>query len=107
HSYQAVSLEKALHHLQRVHLSNRNPSYTQEISEIVAQVEKLNDTVKKTTPELYSAHLQYHGVEKIFIGLQILSACLVAFAHGANDVANAIGPVAAVLSVAKYKLLSV
>ncbi len=38
------------------------------------------------------------GVEKIFISLQILSACLVAFAHGANDVANAIGPVSAVLN---------
>jgi phosphate/sulfate permease len=107
HSYQTVSLEKALHHLQRVHLSNRNPSYASEISEIVTQVEKLTDTVKKTTPELYSTHLQYHGVEKIFIGLQILSACLVAFAHGANDVANAIGPVAAVLSVAKHKILNV
>lgn len=106
HSFQAVSLEKALHHLQRVHLSNRNPSYASEISQIVTQVQSLNDTVKKTTPELYSAHLQYQGVEKIFIGLQILSACLVAFAHGANDVANAIGPVAAVLNVAKNKMLT-
>jgi phosphate/sulfate permease len=35
----------------------------------------------------------------MFVYLQIISACLVAFAHGANDVANAIGPVAAVLSV--------
>ena len=39
------------------------------------------------------------GVEKIFAGLQILSACLVAFAHGANDVANAIGPVSAALQI--------
>lgn len=39
--------------------------------------------------------------EKIFVLLQIFSACLIAFAHGANDVANAIGPVAAVLSVIK------
>ena len=34
-------------------------------------------------------------------GLFVLSACLVAFAHGANDVANAIGPVAAVMAVLK------
>jgi phosphate/sulfate permease len=45
-------------------------------------------------------------VEKIFISLQILSACLVAFAHGANDVANAIGPVAAVINVLKTNTLS-
>jgi PiT family inorganic phosphate transporter len=47
----------------------------------------------------------YLGVEKMFVSLQILSACLVAFAHGANDVANAIGPVAAVLSVLKTNTL--
>ena len=43
----------------------------------------------------------YQGVEKIFVYLQILSACFIAFAHGANDVANAIGPLAAVVSVIK------
>jgi phosphate/sulfate permease len=42
----------------------------------------------------------------MFAFLQILSACYVAFAHGANDVANAIGPIAAVLETlqnASYK----
>ncbi len=102
--YQAVSLEKALHHLQRVHLSNRNTTYSKEISQILVKVQSLNDTIKKTTPNLYSTN-HYHGVEKIFIFLQIISACLVAFAHGANDVANAIGPVAAVFSVLKNKEL--
>lgn len=48
----------------------------------------------------------YQGVEKIFVALQILSASLIAFAHGANDVANAIGPVAAVFSVLKTNSLS-
>lgn len=42
---------------------------------------------------------QKEEIENLFISLQIISACLVAFAHGGNDVANAIGPVAAVLSV--------
>ncbi|HSX10931.1 MAG TPA: inorganic phosphate transporter [Chlamydiales bacterium] len=103
--YQAVSLEKALHHLQRVHLSNHNMAHAHEISSILAQVEHLSETVKKNTPFIHSAN-QYHGVEKIFISLQILSACLVAFAHGANDVANAIGPVAAVLGVLKTHTLT-
>ncbi|HUG40924.1 MAG TPA: inorganic phosphate transporter [Longimicrobiales bacterium] len=41
----------------------------------------------------------YVYVERIFAGLQIVTACYVAFAHGANDVANAIGPLAAVVNL--------
>jgi len=42
----------------------------------------------------------YDGVERVFIWLQIITACYVAFAHGANDVANAIGPMAAIYDIA-------
>ncbi len=42
----------------------------------------------------------YDYVEKVFGGLQIVTAAFVAFAHGANDVANAVGPLAAVASIA-------
>jgi len=42
----------------------------------------------------------YAGVEQVFIWLQIITACYVAFAHGANDVANAIGPMAAIYQIA-------
>jgi PiT family inorganic phosphate transporter len=40
-------------------------------------------------------------VEKTFVVLVIISSCTVAFAHGANDVANAIGPLAAVVEIVK------
>lgn len=36
------------------------------------------------------------GVEKVFKRLQILTACYVSVAHGANDVANAVGPIAGI-----------
>ena len=39
------------------------------------------------------------GVERIFVWLQIITAAYVAFAHGANDRSNAIGPMAAVYQV--------
>jgi PiT family inorganic phosphate transporter len=39
------------------------------------------------------------ATEKIFAYLQIISACAVAFAHGANDVANAVGPISGVIAV--------
>jgi len=42
-------------------------------------------------------------VECVFAQLQAFTACYVAFAHGANDVANAIGPLAAIFSVVKTK----
>lgn len=41
---------------------------------------------------------RYDVVEKIFRYLQIITACFVAFAHGSNDVANAIGPMAAIVT---------
>jgi PiT family inorganic phosphate transporter len=42
---------------------------------------------------------RFAGVERIFSVLQVTTACAVAFAHGSNDVANSIGPLAAVTAV--------
>jgi inorganic phosphate transporter, PiT family len=41
----------------------------------------------------------FGNVEKVFAILMVVTACCMAFAHGSNDVANAIGPLAAVVSV--------
>jgi PiT family inorganic phosphate transporter len=48
-----------------------------------------------------SADKEYHyaSVEKAFTPMMIFTACAMAFAHGSNDVANGIGPMAAVVSV--------
>jgi PiT family inorganic phosphate transporter len=45
-------------------------------------------------------------VQCVFGYLQIMTACYVAFAHGANDVANAVGPLAAIYSVVKTKTVA-
>jgi phosphate/sulfate permease len=91
--------------MQRVHLSNRSEAHAGKIAQILSDVRDLSSAVKKDSPFHHSS-AHYHGVEKTFVLLQILSACLVAFAHGANDVANAIGPVAAVLGVLKTNAIA-
>ncbi|MDQ7016320.1 MAG: anion permease [Gammaproteobacteria bacterium] len=48
-----------------------------------------------------SADRSFHfaNVEKVFGVLMIFTACAMAFAHGSNDVANAVGPVAAIVGI--------
>ncbi len=41
----------------------------------------------------------YASVEKVFVPMMIFTACAMAFAHGSNDVANGIGPLAAVVAI--------
>jgi PiT family inorganic phosphate transporter len=41
----------------------------------------------------------YASVEKVFVPMMLFTACAMAFAHGSNDVANGIGPMAAVVSI--------
>ena len=53
--------------------------------------------VKKTRDQNVPAGESYQVVERWFSRIQPVSACYLAFAHGANDVANAIGPLAAVV----------
>jgi PiT family inorganic phosphate transporter len=47
------------------------------------------------------ADKDYHftSVEKVFGVLMMFTACAMAFAHGSNDVANAVGPIAAIVGI--------
>jgi len=44
-------------------------------------------------------NFHFASVERVFTPMMIFTACAMAFAHGSNDVANGIGPMAAVVSV--------
>jgi PiT family inorganic phosphate transporter len=52
------------------------------------------EVTKQGTPQE-----QLKRVEGVFVVLVIISSCSVAFAHGSNDVANAIGPLASVIEI--------
>jgi len=47
------------------------------------------------------AEIEYHfaNVEKVFVPMMLFTACAMAFAHGSNDVANGVGPLAAVYAL--------
>ncbi|MGN7611721.1 inorganic phosphate transporter [Magnetococcales bacterium HHB-1] len=46
-------------------------------------------------------HFHFASVEKVFMPLMIFTACAMAFAHGSNDVANGVGPMAAVIQIVR------
>jgi PiT family inorganic phosphate transporter len=54
---------------------------------------------KVIVEESVDRDVQFAMVEKIFVPMMVFTACAMAFAHGSNDVANGIGPLAAVISL--------
>ena len=92
------ALEKASKHLERVQLAAPG-RMKNDVRNALENVRQLRWESQRRY-QFHTDSAEYRSVEKLFVYLQILSACFVAFAHGANDVANAIGPMSAVISVA-------
>jgi phosphate/sulfate permease len=98
------SLAKTIKHLQRIR-NNSAGEIHEKANALLSDVEAMQDvTLKQITTNTDSAELQQ--VEKVFVILQILTACLVAFAHGSNDVANAIGPLSAAYQAVSEGVIS-
>ena len=68
------------------------------IAVTVGVIGKIAINMVKIDPDA-DKEMHFTNVEKIFGILMIFTACCMAFAHGSNDVANAIGPLAAVVGV--------
>ena len=91
--YTTRAMTRALKHLHRARRS-AGVEELASIDAVIKETRSLTDTSLKRA-NLGSTNNEFRQVERIFIFLQILTACFVAFAHGANDVANAIGPLSA------------
>ncbi|MBS0586118.1 MAG: inorganic phosphate transporter [Verrucomicrobia bacterium] len=98
---QLYNLHKAHRYLLETKLASQGKMSLQ-LGDMLTTVSDLIENVKDKTR--WESHLSadYVAVEKIFAGLQILTACFVAFAHGANDVANAVGPVSAIWQIISH-----
>ena len=93
-------VEKAKKQLQRVqNLLQGEENF--RLGDIVQDIDTLSFSLKqKEQPE--KKKTEFFWVERIFGFLQIASACLMAFAHGSNDVSNAIGPMAAITTTLQH-----
>ncbi len=68
-------------------------------SVVCAVLSRIHVKKKLTGKGKLPLHQQLELVEKIFTPIVVISSCSVAFAHGANDVANSVGPLAAVVNI--------
>ena len=97
-----VFIRKALKHLHR----------TEEVTSgelryyVSLIVDELKSLITLSQRQQSVREANYKIVEGIFAKMQLISACFMAFAHGANDVANAIGPLVGVVHIVQTKSLA-
>ena len=93
------NVEKAIQHLSKVS-ENATGIIKDQAEQMLIDLKGIHKEVEMGT-KVEQGSSEFKTVERIFAFLQILSASFVAFAHGANDVANAVGPLAAVIATLK------
>ena len=93
-----VTLLKGLKHIGLSLSFQESLTYSIVIGFVIAMIgtfflRKIENTTQQR------GDVTFDGVEKVFAVLMVFTACAMAFAHGSNDVANAVGPLAAIASV--------
>ena len=99
-----MTLTKGLKHVGLDLTTPQNLVIATVVSIIVAVAGKLIIDRIQVDPDA-DRKFRFATVERIFGVLMVITACSMAFAHGSNDVANAVGPVSAVISVATTGLV--
>lgn len=93
-----VTVSKGLKHVGLNLTPNEGFMLCVVIALVVGAVGKIAINRLKIDPDA-DKEMHFNNVERIFGILMIFTACCMAFAHGSNDVANAIGPLAAVVGI--------
>lgn len=93
-----VTIKKGLKHVGLQFSTVEGFALAFAVAAVVGVIGKIMISRLKFDPSA-DRNMHYTNVEKVFAILMVVTACAMAFAHGSNDVANAIGPLAAVVSV--------
>ena len=93
-----VTMQNGLKHVGII-ISNAESLVLSLIIALIASVAGAVDLRYKKFPSKKERKTRYENVERVFTILLIITACAMAFAHGSNDVANAVGPLAAVAEI--------
>lgn len=93
-----VTIQKGLKHI-NIEISTEEGWLISLVIAIVAAVISGILLYFKKFDKTLEAKKHYINVEKVFSILMLMTACAMAFAHGSNDVANAIGPLASVATI--------
>ena len=100
-----VTIKKGLKHVGLEIDTGEAFLYAITLGVIVAMLGSYLIRKVKTDPKK-DKNFNYTNVESIFAVLMVFTASAMAFAHGSNDVANAVGPMAAVISTAQTGMIA-
>ena len=101
-----LTIKKGLKHVSDIQItSGESYLYAGIIGVVIAIVGAIFIAKIKPDPKK-EKQFHFHTVEKVFAVLMVITASGLAFAHGSNDVANAVGPLAAVVSTAKSGMIT-
>ncbi len=101
-----LTIKKGLKHVSDVKIESVDAYLYAAIIGLIIAVIGAIFISKIKADEAKEKEFHFHTVEKVFAVLMVITASGLAFAHGSNDVANAVGPLAAVVSTAKSGMIT-
>ncbi|RDE49512.1 MAG: anion permease [Candidatus Accumulibacter meliphilus] len=93
-----VTITKGLKHI-NIHLGETEGQILAVVIGVALAIVAKMMMNRIKTDERANKDFHYASVEKLFIPLMVFTGAAMAFAHGSNDVANGIGPMAAVIQL--------